>query len=197
MRRVSEEPEGDGGSSWGNNQTWNQSALGLNTPVPTALPWTVYAPLARRAQGSHICVTNSTSQTGNDGDPHGVKTYLRKCGIWESGFALSSGGAYTDVDADVFDLLTRGTNVSDTSIDGFTLEYRPAICRYDVEAYVNMKGGRNATTRLFKCGLWESGEVLSSGSSHEPFEVERDMFDLITNGTEPYDTSIYGYTYKE
>ena len=50
-------------------------------------------------------------------------------------------------------------------------------------------------TYLWKCGIWESNDVLSpSGASPGPFEIESDLFDVVTNGTEPYDTSIYGYT---
>ncbi|KAI0104986.1 hypothetical protein GGR51DRAFT_560592 [Nemania sp. FL0031] len=59
------------------------------------------------------------------GDPRNLKTYLYKCGIWESDTIAFSGGNPTTIDRDVFDLMINGTEPLATSIYGYTLGYQP------------------------------------------------------------------------
>ncbi|KAI0805818.1 hypothetical protein GGR55DRAFT_680619 [Xylaria sp. FL0064] len=55
-----------------------------------------------------------------------LKTYLYRCGIWESDSTPFPGGANpTHIEPDVFDLMINGTEPLATSTYGYTLDYRP------------------------------------------------------------------------
>ncbi|KAI1751595.1 hypothetical protein F4782DRAFT_504548 [Xylaria castorea] len=124
-------------------------------------------------QCSQSCPSNQVSDSNNStqsypsnqGNQEGLrnlKTYLYKCETWESDATLfSAGGSPTDIDPEVFGLMTNGTEPAATSTYGYTLNYQPYPEHREKE--LSMKDivllGKNATRD------WEEATLVMERSS--------------------------------
>lgn len=111
--------------------------------------------------------SSNSSNPSNHGGMHNLKTYLYKCGIWQSDTTPFSGTNPTKIDPDVFDLMTNGTKPLNTSTFGYTLDYQPLRRRGDTESSVKDivlgNAHKNAT------GDWEGATLVMEGESCDVF----------------------------
>ncbi|GAW18445.1 hypothetical protein ANO14919_079210 [Xylariales sp. No.14919] len=73
---------------------------------------------------SYLSHPTNSSNPSNHGGSQDLKTYMYKCGIWESNTTQFSTANPINIDPDAFDRLINGTQPLDTTTYACTLNYQ-------------------------------------------------------------------------